>query len=109
MNAHSVTSQIPAADVELSGTTSAWHSLGSIWRHLVAMVLLAVIVFTYIQVQLSVNRTVEDIDRHATLIREASIQHERLELELQTRRRALRLEKMAAELQLTPQVEVVDR
>lgn len=107
MTPHSVTSQIPSADVELLATTSPWSGLLALWRHAVWVGMLFVLLVVFLTVQLSVKQTVLDLERNVQLTREATLQHERLRLEVQTRRRAVAMEGLATALHLTGDVPMV--
>ena len=107
MSTRSVTSQIPSADVELQSVTGPWLGLLSLWRYGVWLVLMFALLTTALWVRLQVGQSVQDLERNATLMREATLHQERLQLEIQTRRRAVLLETYATQLELTDQAPMV--
>ena len=107
MTTRSVTSQIPSADVELTTSANPWMGLVALWRHAVWFGLLFAILVGAVSVRLAVRQSVLDLERNNQLMREATLQHERLRLEVQTRRRAVAMEELAKALELSPDVPMV--
>ena len=79
----------------------------SLWRYGVWLVLMFALLTTALWVRLQVGQSVQDLERNATLMREATLHQERLQLEIQTRRRAVLLETYATQLELTDQAPMV--
>jgi len=101
MTTRSVTSHIPSADVELQATASPWMGLLSLWRYGVWFAVLFGVLVLAVSTRIAVRQSVLDLERNASLTREAILQQERLQLEVHTRRRAVLLEAYAAEMELT--------
>ncbi len=107
MTTRSVTSQIPSADVELIASANPWFGLLALWRHAVWFGLVFVMLAGAVSVRLAVRQSVLDLERNTHLMREATVQQERLRLEVQTRRRAVAMEELAKALELSADVPMV--
>jgi hypothetical protein len=107
MTTRSVTSQIPSADVELTASVNPWTGLLAWWRHAVWFGLVFAMLAGAVSVRLAVRQSVVDLERNNQLMREATLQHERLRLEVQTRRRGVAMEELAKVMQLSSDVPLV--
>ena len=98
---------IPAADVEVGAWSSPWIRLVPLWRHAVWLALFFGICAFAVSIRVDVARINKDLARNARLQKEATVLHERLELEWAVRRRTAAVEALAAGLGLTEEVALV--
>ena len=94
----------PAADVEVADWVNPWTRLIPLWRHGVWLAAVFSLLALSLWVRLDVKQTVHDLHRNAQLTREATLANERLQLEVQSRRGAIRMEAIATELGLASDV-----
>lgn len=95
---HEATVALPAPDVEVVGWTSPWRRLLPLWRHAVWMGSCFVLAAIAVGVRVEVQELRKDIERAESQQREARLLHERLQLEVDARRRTAAVEAVAAEL-----------
>jgi len=69
---------------------------------------LVTVMMVWLQVRIEVHELRKDHDRTVTAIREARVLNQRLGLEIDSRRRIVEAERIAAELGLTDDVSIVE-
>ncbi|MCO4747444.1 MAG: hypothetical protein KC912_21770 [Proteobacteria bacterium] len=89
---------LPAPDVEVVGWASPWRRLVPLWRHAVWIGSGFALVAMAVSVRVEVQELRKDIERAEFRHREAGLLHERLQLEVDSRRRAVAVEAVASEL-----------
>lgn len=97
---------LPAPDVEVVGWSSPWRRLVPLWRHGVWMTSCFVLAAMAVSVRVEVQELRKDIERAEYRQREAGLLHERLQLEVDARRRAAAVEAIATELSVGAHVQV---
>jgi len=78
-----------------------------LWRHGVWLVSLFAVLACAVAVRLDVQQMRKDMDRNTRAQREARILNERLQLEVDSRRRAVAMEAVAAQLAMTADARIV--
>ena len=78
-----------------------------LWRHGVWLGALFVVLACAVAVRLDVQQMRKDLDRNTRAQREALILNERLQLEVDSRRRAVAMEAVAAQLAMTTEARIV--
>ncbi len=97
--------EAPIPSVPALGATV--RRLIPLWRHAVWVVSLFAVLAAWVQVRVDVQQLRTDLDRNGRATREARIVNDRLRLEVDSRRRAVAVEALAAQLQMTSQVPIV--
>ena len=87
---------------------SAIRELLPLWRHAIWLVLLFAVTGFAVSVRLDVQSMRKDLDRNARLIDDARLTHDRLQLELDARRRVVAVDAVADALNLIPGAKVID-
>lgn len=77
-------------------------------RYGIWLACLIVVVMVWLQVRIEVHQLRRDLDRTGAAIRKARVLNQRLALERDARRRLIEAERVAAELGLTDDVEIVE-
>lgn len=78
-----------------------------LWRHAVWLVALFALLTMWVDVRVDVQQVRKDLDRSGRAHREARIQNDRLQLELDARRRSVVLESAAQQLAASDQAPIV--
>lgn len=78
-----------------------------LWRHAVWLVALFALLTMWVDVRVDVQQVRKDLDRSGRAHREARIQNDRLQLELDARRRSVVLESAARQLAAGDQAPIV--
>ncbi|TNE88582.1 MAG: hypothetical protein EP330_14515 [Deltaproteobacteria bacterium] len=97
---HEAAVALPAPDVEVVGWTSPWRRLVPLWRHGVWVASVFVLMAIAVAVRVEVQELRKDIERAESQQKEALLLHERLQLEVDARRRTAAVEAVAAELSI---------
>lgn len=81
--------------------------LAPLWRHAVWLVALFALLTMWVDVRVDVQQVRKDLDRTGRAHREAQIQNDRLQLEIDARRRSVVLESAARQLAVGDQARLV--
>ncbi len=89
------------------GIQIPWKRLIPLWRHAVGVVAIFIMLAVGVTIRLDVQRLQMDLDRNDRAHRAAVILHERLELELDVRRRMQAMELEAEKIGATPEATLI--
>ena len=99
MEAVTVYPSVPAGivEVEEKGFSHLYFRLLPLWRYAIWVAALFVLLAVAVAVRLDVQRLQMDLDRNDRVLRNATVLHERLNLEMNSRKRLMVVEAYAAQ------------
>jgi len=98
---------LPAPEVEVAHWDTPFVNVRPLWRHVVAVTMIFALSVAWVEVRLDVKKTRIELDRNASMQREALVLNKRLRLEVDARRRAAAMEQVGRALSLSGAAPVV--